>query len=432
MAKTTLNLRLEKGLDGRQLRNGAIANVYPVGTSSSEQNKSLRNIVIPAGSGPASRSIDVDPGRYLIEAKLPSGEVLSQEVEVPQATPSLEVSLRGEDSPGESLTWQSFTGTAKPQERRADITDSGFESFGAVAPSPRPAIEVSHLTLPPMQPGEDRSWQWRSVAESTRKPVERAAWLGMVRPLQPGSSGSSVQSFVVDGGEPGPYANPHQPDLPNGRQLAWIGQGVEWELASLPVPWLNTERFVRSEIDIAVRTELADPRGFRTSLTVRDESFASAVGFMTVGGLANAATMFNQARDMLMEKVANPFAAAAGAYVLVSTQQGSETQTWHNWVSNLMNWFPWLPDGAIQYGRLKQLDESSDQDLDEARDALFQGYQRGLPFFSAGVRWLLNGLTILASDGDGEAEEMAKIVHRVSLRTCMAQPFTIVRCGPRS
>jgi len=432
MSKTTLNLRLEKGLDGRQVANGAIANVYPVSTTlSSEENKALRNIIIPAGSGPVSRSVDVNPGRYLIEAKLPSGEVLSQEVEVPQATPSLEVSLRGEDSPDESLTWQRFTGTVKRQERRAQITDSGFESFGAGTRSLGPAIEVSQLALPLMQQGEDRSWQWRNVAEATRKPVETSAWPGIRKPLQPGPPGPSVQTFVVGGG-PGPSAAPFMPDLPGGRQLLWVGQGTEWELASLPMPWLNTERGVNSEIDIAVRTELSEPRDFRTSITVRDESFASAVGFMTVGGLANAATMFSRARAMLESKAENPFAAAAGAYVLVSTQQSSATQNWYDWVRNLMNFFPWMPDGAIQYGRLKQLDESSDQDLDEARAALFQAYRRGLPFFSAGVRWLLNGLTILASDGDGEAEEMARIVHRVSLRTCMAQPFTVVRCGPRS
>ena len=71
-------------------------------------------------------------------------------------------------------------------------------------------------------------------------------------------------------------------------------------------------------------------------------------------------------------------------------------------------------------------------DIEEARDALFKAYGRGLPFFSAGVRWLLNGLTIFADDDDTEAREMAKRVHRVSLRTDMSQPFTVIRMGPRS
>ena len=56
----------------------------------------------------------------------------------------------------------------------------------------------------------------------------------------------------------------------------------------------------------------------------------------------------------------NPFAAAAGAYVLISTQEGPDKQTWHSWVKNLMDWYPWLPDGAIQYGRLRIRDQGSE------------------------------------------------------------------------
>ena len=97
-----------------------------------------------------------------------------------------------------------------------------------------------------------------------------------------------------------------------------------------------------------------------------------------------------------------------------------------------MNFFPWLPDGAIQYGRLKLRDEESDGDVEEGRAALFSAYRRGLPFFSAGVRWLLSGLTVLADGDDSEAEQMMRIVHRVSLRTDMSQPFTVIRLGKRS
>jgi hypothetical protein len=153
---------------------------------------------------------------------------------------------------------------------------------------------------------------------------------------------------------------------------------------------------------------------------------------MTAGGLSSAAFFFGQAKGMLIEKVKNPLAAAAGAYVLVSTQEGPNRQTWHNWVENLMNWFPWLPDGAIQYGRLKLRDENSESDIEEARHILFRAYRRGLPFFSAGVRWLLSGLTIFAEEGNSEAESMARAVHRISLRTDMSQPFTVMRFGPRS
>jgi hypothetical protein len=185
-------------------------------------------------------------------------------------------------------------------------------------------------------------------------------------------------------------------------------------------------------IDVLVRNVVDDPKAFRSSVMVRDPTLGSAMSFMTAGGLSNAAVFFDQAKEMLFAKCENPLAAAAGAYVLISTQQEPDRQTWHSWVNNLMAFFPWLPDGAIQYGRLKLRDEASEGDIEKARDVLFTAYRRGLPFFSAGVRWLLSGLTIFSEEGDAEAEKMAKAVHRVSLRTDMSQPFTVVRLGPRS
>lgn len=135
---------------------------------------------------------------------------------------------------------------------------------------------------------------------------------------------------------------------------------------------------------------------------------------------------------MLFEKVFNPLAAAAGAYVLLSTEQSDGPDYWHRWVYNLMKWFPWLPDGAIQRAWIMLRSHTHKHGLEEARANLLEGYRRGLPFYSKGVSLLLDGLTLFANDAraedkkDQEVEEALKTARWLALRTDMRQPFTTV------
>jgi hypothetical protein len=147
---------------------------------------------------------------------------------------------------------------------------------------------------------------------------------------------------------------------------------------------------------------------------------------MTLGALPTAERLFDQARGMLFEKRANPLGAAGGGYVLLGTEDSSQQKDWHLWISNLMNLFHWLPDGAIQHGWLKLRHRKSSADLDEAREALFTAYRRGLPFYSVGLQWLMDGLTLFAPH-DPQAAEMLHNVRRVAWRTNLQEPFTIVR-----
>jgi hypothetical protein len=147
---------------------------------------------------------------------------------------------------------------------------------------------------------------------------------------------------------------------------------------------------------------------------------------MTRGALPTAERLFDQAREMLFRKLSNPLAASGGGYVLLGTEHSSGPKEWHGWISNLMNWFDWLPDGAIQHGWLKLKHRKSGDDLAEARDALFTAYRRGLPFYSVGLQWLIDGLTLFAPH-DRDAEEMLQNVYRVAARTNPNEPFTIVR-----
>jgi hypothetical protein len=91
-----------------------------------------------------------------------------------------------------------------------------------------------------------------------------------------------------------------------------------------------------------------------------------------------------------------------------------------------MNWFETMPDGAIQWGQLKLRMRRNSRDIEEARNAFKLAFNRGLPFYSLGMRWLVDGLEAV-SYNDPEAAEMLTYVRRVSWLVNYKQPFTILK-----
>jgi hypothetical protein len=85
-----------------------------------------------------------------------------------------------------------------------------------------------------------------------------------------------------------------------------------------------------------------------------------------------------------------------------------------------------LPDGAIQYASLGLRHSQTAEDLQEVRKAFIAAYGRGLPFYSVGLQWLLDGLTRLSED-DARIARMAENVRRVAWRCNMQEPFTALR-----
>ena len=71
----------------------------------------------------------------------------------------------------------------------------------------------------------------------------------------------------------------------------------------------------------------------------------------------------------------------------------------------------------------------SESSAEEARASLLEAFDRGIPYYSAGVSWLLDGMTQFADD-PAVADKM-KLVHRVALRLDVTQAFTVVRISDR-
>jgi hypothetical protein len=65
-------------------------------------------------------------------------------------------------------------------------------------------------------------------------------------------------------------------------------------------------------------------------------------------------------------------------------------------------------------------------DIEQAKEAFKDAYNRGLPCYSMGMRWLLDGLEWAATT-DSQAADMVKKVRPIAWRTNYKQPFTVIK-----
>src|SRR5262249_29160938 len=105
---TTLSLRIEKDLDVATDA-GAVAVLHRVADQAGPaiRGDNRLEITIPASSDPGNvKRIDVEPGRWWVEATLPSGEVIADEVTVRREEKAAVTLHPSERSPHEWLGWQ--------------------------------------------------------------------------------------------------------------------------------------------------------------------------------------------------------------------------------------------------------------------------------------------------------------------------------------
>ncbi len=457
---TYLRLRVNKHLMGQELPEfGAIANIYPLPEKQGERaasRKPIRNLLVPAGSGSGYKEVTLDPGRYLVEAVLPSGETLQDEVMIPESGPPIELQLRGESSPHEWLSGQHFYGMVQGAERYdqpgsvrqpkgipsmvATLVSAVTDRSPARTPSGDLIARGLFFALPQVK--SLASGRPLGTALPFDEMIHPAVETGPLRPFQedalsityrfgssdlpaaPGSDGRSAD-YTTE-----PFVR---------RYLFASSAQVPPQYCVLPAPWIVSDGSHEAEVEVLVQRRGLDAetspgfdQGYRLAVAVSDEVVGAMLGYLGSGRVDAAVSIIQQARDRLWEKRVNPLAAAAGAYVMIAGWQPSQAAYWHNWVRNLMNGFPWLPDGAIQYAWLQLTSGRSPETLSEARRALLEAYRRGLPFFSKGVSLLLDGLSMFANDAreagapDVEVEAALKIVRLMALRTSMRQPFTTV------
>ena len=245
-----------------------------------------------------------------------------------------------------------------------------------------------------------------------------------VTQLQPDAADGRFAAFHIVGDDPG-------------RDLSVLSipahfcltqhAGGRAELMAIPIPWRNVMSGTLAVVDLV---NVSSPGGDEQMAgTVQDPQLGTYLGYLAGGRLAEARTVIDQALEMLFSKYENPFAAAAGGYVLISAATAKRDEPWRGWLANLSRSFTWLPDGAVLYG-WSLMASDDDADIDLARASFLEAYRRGLPFFAEGVRRLRNGLAMfVGEDPDGEIKAALKVVDSVAERCNPQQAFTSIRLG---
>jgi hypothetical protein len=464
---TALTLRLQKYLENETTTVGAVATLRRV---ADETGAALRgglrlNVIIPANDAGAGKLVDVEPGRWLVEATLPSGEILSEEVAVPEGQ-KVPVTLRAaEHSPHEWLGWQHLIGNIEGDETLKQIGQRARElafslAVKALPPELDPALaskiagKIADLfgEVFTVVPATD---------ESTSRPVladqSKSSKLDTILTVNPGEpavglsegpsairgarawreildlshDSSEVCVSVEESREEflylyrflGPAQHEH-------RVFAHVAWGAERFAVSLPVPWMHTVHHVPVQVEMLVRLHPLE-KAVHIGVAVPDSHFGTLAGLMTASTLPQAKIVVEQAYRLLFDKRSNPLAAVAGGYVLLATGGSEEHSEWHRWIENLYRWFPDLPDGAILQASLLLLYPNDERSYEKALVTLFEAFDRGIPYFSVGIARLLDGLTLFAADSP-EAKEKMILVQRVAQRLDLSQAFTVIRLSDKA
>jgi hypothetical protein len=413
-----LHIRVEAQIFEPELPDGLrlVGNIY----AATQGNPSQRHVMIPLGWDVPAARFPLPAGRYVVEAVLPSGEVLSHDVEVADDRTAT-VTLDATDSPHESHSWQYVIGNIEPAALyySSDVTYAVPRSAGSrslafeAAPGPK-AVEVT--LLPGGPPG-----------------VLDFPALDPLRTLPPPVALNTVVGLLGGPGVPVPatYPNLQAPlyrfaegavQVPGpAPQRLTVTSGGDAYLVTLPFPWRSPHG------DAAVVEMLVNlrqgPTGSPISVAVRDQLLGAGLAYMSTGALDTAALMFADVRDMLFAKVENPLAAAAAGYVLIGTDRAARPQKWDPWLENLRRWFPHLADGSILLGARRLMRG----DVDAARSLLLEGYKRGLPAYTLGLSWLVDGLA--AFPDDSQCTAALQEVRRVCWQVDMREPFVVLRLG---
>jgi hypothetical protein len=134
-----------------------------------------------------------------------------------------------------------------------------------------------------------------------------------------------------------------------------------------------------------------DPPKTVTSVSLPDNPKIDAVArYLRGGHLREAADLSADAEQLLQSKMADPFGAALGGYVLLRLNRLDKL---HHWPRNLADSFPWLPDGAI----IAAEESALEGDHETAIVQVCEGARRGLPVCSVGLSFLASRLREYAS-----------------------------------
>lgn len=230
--------------------------------------------------------------------------------------------------------------------------------------------------------------------------------------------------------------DPPPRDFQSNFRRAWLlvaGGGDDQLLVAYP-QWNATEGRdgVFANFDRATILGPLAEAAWQSRLELRNARDNSVIEYLNRRDITAATTLYDGfkdwASDMLFEKNRNPFAAAAGSYLLALTRDPGRRE--QGWLHNLSTRFTWLPDGPIALGwRVLRDAEGHAESWAHARHLFLQAVGRGIPYYTVGLRLLVDGLTLLSmrNPDDDEIQRLLSEVTALDLVCLRTEPFTSLR-----
>jgi hypothetical protein len=364
-----------------------------------------RAIVVSSASPTAQSEIVLpSPGAYLVDVAFPDGRHTRRTINV---------------EAGKPYRFLLQDRRTAYQSSRSDTASVRARAFGAAAGSPN-ELEVRLLRLPALV-GVD---QMANQLSAGSLQVRRRNAHSLFASATPGA----VESLDLHGQPP--------TSLAGLAERSWLIVSCAGDFPTLlayPEQWMPVESpQVFRLVARRKATEGAESKKWRVSLELLDPIYGALIEYLTRRDLQSSETISasvqTQALQALYEKMENPFAAAAGAYLMALGDLGSSDR--RSWMENLYRRFAWLPDGAIAWGwrLLREGERGSDSWID-ARRALMDACARGLPYFTVGLHVLVDALTALSmsDQSDDEVRRMLAAVVIADNACVRTEPFTTIQ-----
>ena len=425
-----LRLRVSKYLDGGSIWMGVPVRIRPIRKTSSkienqrrtDRRKKIIDVVVPISASDRNyRDVPLKAGDYDIEAVLPSGELLLAEAKIKKGK-TVNIVLRGEPSPNEWRSWAHYAGSRPASAERARL-----EGLGGVdgSTSLRTETTISLGTKGSYHRTAFNPLSWEAWFKLLQQRFERKA-----QPTQPiiGGPSTSVKMEIYGGSNGLPLrvtlfapstSFRDRTKVGKERLFVSIAKSKGSRIFSIPWPWDRRTPPRQPFFEILVSEiegrQICDP-------VMRDEKLGGVLAYLNSGRVQFAEKLLRNSYGALFAKFENPLGAAAGGYILMSTQNGTRLKHWPEWIDNLTRYFPYIPDGPIMRGRwlLQQGDKDS---LEKAALLFLEAVHRGIPFFTTGVVWLIEGLRRTSTYNE-ECAEQLPIVRGVARSIDLGQAFT--------
>ena len=472
---TVVTLNLARiGRAGAPLPAYAVADLIPVSVGRAEAPPALIGLVLELGNRrKLQERINVPAGSVVVNVRFPNGALLSQQVEADGSSPSISFALtkqaRADVVPtGDRVQKQdslrsvraagprdSSDSSDKARWRPAPVYPTRGQGGGLRATLEEVAKEVVNERQGGL--GVVRLQGLESTAETSRRPdrdrpFDSASIVGEVQTLQPIKLYGHLSSLSTQWKMPirrafGAGADPAWEEGRHKRYFAIVYRANDrveaQQIACIPGRWKRSDgdwATVNVTFDANAALEGQESR---IRIDVQDPEYGVMLQYLQTGDIESSYALFEQAKEGLRGKYTNPYAAAAGGYVLLYSGLRSHVEEWSQWVANLSNDFRALPDGPIllstlllqtpagQSGWLNYLPMSEEQVQTMAFDAAMDAVRRGPPLYRLGLTLLAANLQILAGICKGRADRIGDIkrassyVQSLSLRADPTQPFCV-------